>query len=338
MGRQQKTTGRPTVIITHWVHEQVIAFLETYFHVVANDTRESLTREELLKRCRHADGLMAFMPDCIDDGFLKACPRLKAIAAALKGYDNFDLDACMRRGIAFMHLPDLLTEATAELTIGLMLGLGRNLVPGDYHVRSGAFRGWRPVLYGMGLSGSGVGIIGMGAIGQAVALRLKGFNCRIRYYDPQALPQSEEKRLCALGCPLQELLASSDFVLVTAPLRNETFHLINEETIAAMKSGAYLVNTGRGSVVDENAVSQALTSGHLAGYAADVFEFEDWARTDRPSTIPPALLEHPERTLFTPHLGSAVDLVRKNVSMQAARNLVSMLTTDTLRSPDNAAT
>jgi len=317
--------SRPKVVITHWVHDEVIQLLEQSCTVIPNNGLETLPRDEILRRSHDADALMVFMPDHVDDDFLSHCPALKVITAALKGYDNFDVYACTRRGIWFTIVPDLLTEATAELAVALMLGLGRTIVSGDRLVRSGAFLGWRPILYGRGLRGSTVGIVGMGAIGRAVAARLEGFGCQLLYHDPQRLTVAEEVRLQAAGCTLQTLLASSDFILVAAPLSRETFHLIDGTAIAAMKQGALLINVGRGSVVDEAAVAHALGSGHVAGYAADVFEFEDWARSDRPAAIQPALLDHPNATLFTPHLGSAVDSVRREIALQAARDIIRAL-------------
>jgi phosphonate dehydrogenase len=316
--------NKPKVVITHWVHDEAIALLERSCSVAANHTRESLSGEELLKRCRDADALMVFMPDRVDDAFLSRCPDLKVIAAALKGYDNFDVAACTGRGVWFTIVPDLLTEATAEMALALMLGLVRNMAPGDRLVRGGGFRGWRPVLYGGSLRGNTVGIVGMGAVGQAVAARLKGFGCRICYHDPRPLDGGSEAVLDAAGCSFPELLEASDIVLTAVPLTRRTLHLFDKTAIGAMKRGAFLVNIGRGSVVDESAVAGALAANHLAGYGADVFEFEDWQRPDRPLTVHPALLAS-DRTLFSPHLGSAVDAVRRDIALEAAREIMTVL-------------
>jgi phosphonate dehydrogenase len=317
--------GKPLIVITHWVHDAVLQFLEEYCCVSPNTTRVTLPRQEILSRSHSADGLMVFMPDRVDEEFLDQCPRLKVIGAALKGYDNCDVDACLRRGIKFSIVPELLTEPTAELAVALLLGIGRNILPGDHLVRSGQFRGWRPVLYGKGLAGSTVGIVGMGAIGQAVAARLKNFNCCLLYADPRPIDQGAQSDSCLTRLPLNELLAQSDFIVMTAPLTKQTRHVINSATLSGIKSGAYLVNIGRGSVVDESAVSAALISGQLAGYASDVYEFEDWARADRPMSINPDLLADPGKTLFTPHLGSAVDDVRLKIAMEAAHSILSGL-------------
>ncbi|MDR3581248.1 MAG: phosphonate dehydrogenase [Oryzomonas sp.] len=315
----------PKVVITHWVHDEVIRLLEQSCCVVPNIGRSTLPRDEVLRRCSDADAVMVFMPDRVDEEFLSLCPRLKVIGAALKGYDNFDVAACERHDVRFSIVRDLLTEPTAELAVALLLAMGRNLPPGDRMVRSGEFHGWRPVLYGKGLSGSTVGIIGMGAIGRAVAKRLQGFGCRLVYSDPLRLKPEVETGLGLALCHLGELLSESDFVLVAAPLTPQTRHIINSETLGGMKTGAYLVNVGRGSVVDEAAVAEALGSNRLAGYAADVFEFEDWARADRPLGIHPDLLADHGKTVFTPHLGSAVDGVRREIELETARSILSVL-------------
>ncbi len=316
---------KPKIVITHWVHPEVIAFLSRVGEVVPNTTRETLPREELLRRAHDADALMTFMPDRVDEAFLGACPRLRVIGCALKGYDNFDVEACTRRGVWITNVPDLLTIPTAELTIGLLIGVTRHVLAGDRLVRSGEFRGWRPQLYGTGLTGRTLGIIGMGAVGRAIAQRLQGYALRLLYTDPQALPPETEQALRVARVPLPELLARSDIVIPMVPLRPETEHLINAQTIALMRRGAVLVNTSRGSVVDENAVADALQSGHLAGYAADVFELEDWARPQRPRAIPQRLLEDTTRTLFTPHIGSAVREVRFAIEMEAATSIMQAL-------------
>ena len=162
---------KPRVVITHWVHDEVIDILATQSEVIPNTTHETLSREEVLKRARNAQALMVFMPDMIDAPFLGSCPQLRIISAALKGYDNFDVDACTRHGIWFTIIPDLLTAPTAELAIGLLIGLSRRIPEGDLFVRTGNFKGWRPQFYSKGLAGRTLGIIGMGTVGQAVARR-----------------------------------------------------------------------------------------------------------------------------------------------------------------------
>jgi phosphonate dehydrogenase len=316
---------KPRVVITHWVHPEVIRLLSKECQVVPNDTRATLPREEILGRCQGAQGLMVFMPDAIDASFLEACPDLRIVAAALKGYDNFDVAACTRCGVWFTIVPDLLSDPTAELALGLLLGLARHILPGDRLIRTGEFLGWRPQLYGTGFTGKTLGIVGMGGVGQALAQRLLGFDLQLVYSDPRPLPQDEERALRLTRVTLGGLLAKSDFVVLAVPFNPATLHLINAGTLEIMKPGSLLVNPGRGSVVDEQAVAQALAQGHLRGYAADVFEMEDWARPDRPGGIPRALLENTGQTLLTPHLGSAVAEVRRDIALEAAGNILQAL-------------
>ncbi|TRZ92544.1 MAG: hydroxyacid dehydrogenase [Rhodocyclaceae bacterium] len=316
---------KPRIFVTHWVHPEVIEFLSHHGEVVPNPTPNTLPRGQVLAAAADTDAIMAFMPDTIDAAFLDACPRLKVIGAALKGYDNFDVAACNERGIWFTIVPDLLTVPTAELTLGLMIGLARRLLEGDDLVRAGQFAGWRPTLYGTGLAGSSIGIIGMGAVGRAIARRLAGFDTRILYADPMPLSADLERNWNATRVDLDTLLAESKFVVPMVPMQPDTLHLLNATTIGRMKRVTLLINAGRGSVVDELAVVNALAEGHLAGYAADVFEMEEWARVDRPLAIPKALLKDRNHTLLTPHLGSAVDEVRLEIAMEAARNIVQAL-------------
>jgi len=318
-------SGRPRVVVTNWVHRDALDYLARYADVTANTTREPWPPSELRERARDAQGLLAFMTDGVDEAFLTACPRLRVVACALKGYDNFDAEACTRRGIWLTIVPDLLTEPTAELAIALLLALARNVLAGDRQIRTAGFSGWRPQLYGRGLAGSVVGIVGLGAVGRATAERLVRFRSHVLYHDERRLDAREEKHLDVRYAPLEVLLASSDFVVLALPLTPRTHHLIDRGALGQMKHGAYLVNPARGSLVDEEAVADAVAGGRLSGYAADVFEMEDWARTDRPSTIAPRLLADPTHTVFTPHLGTGVHEVRRAVALAAARDIVAVL-------------
>ncbi|MEM8882686.1 MAG: NAD(P)-dependent oxidoreductase [Planctomycetota bacterium] len=288
------------VVASHPLHAEVRAELEQAARVTAG------------RPDAHTDAFIAFMTDRVDEALLDACPRLRIVAGALKGGDNIDVEACTRRGVWVTVVPDLLTAPTAELAVALLLALSRHVLPGDAFMRSGDFEGWRPELYGAGLDGATVGIVGMGAVGRAVEQRLAGFGCRVRGHDP----------VDPASTPLPELLAMSDFVVLAAPLTPESLHLVDP---FAMKRGARLVNIGRGSVVSEVRVAEALAADHLAGYAADVFELEDRSRPDAPHDIPAALLQDQARTVFTPHLGSAVATVRREIERAAARNVLAVL-------------
>lgn len=315
----------PKVVVTNWVHPEVLEVLAPHCRVEANDGCEPWPEQELLARCADARAMMAFMPDRVDEAFLAACPDLGIVACALKGFDNFDVAACTRRGVWVTVVPDLLTEPTAELAVGHLIALGRNMPAGDRAVRKG-FAGWRPRLYGAGLDGSVVGILGAGRVGSAIAERLQGFGCAaILYADLEALEPERESALRMRRVDFEELLGASDFLVVAAPLNRDTRHLVDAGALGRMKPGCRLVNISRGSVVDEGAVAAALEAGTLAGYGADVFELEDWALDDRPVDIPAGLLGARDKTFFTPHLGSAVDRVRVEIGLRAADAIVQYL-------------
>ncbi len=313
----------PRVVVTNRVHPDTEARLKTFCDPVLNPDSEPFSRETLLDLCREAEGLMVFMNDHIDEAFLELCPKLRVISAALKGYDNFDTDAILRRKIHFVHVPDLLTVPTAELTLGLMISLARNIPDGDQLIRDQEFAGWRPVHYGTGLEGETASIIGMGRVGLALAERLVACGMKINYVDQQRLDVKVEQRLKLRWCGMEEALHDARFLIPFVPLTPKTRYLINAEILSDLPKGAFLINCCRGSVVCESDVADALESGQLQGYAADVFEMEDWALEDRPRFIEPRLLEMKERTLFTPHLGSAVVGVRREISLQAANHLES---------------
>ena len=230
--------NKPKIVLTHWVHPEIVEMLQEKAEVVVNPTRKTFKREELLKMAADADALMAFMPDCIDEDFLKACPKLKVIGAALKGYDNFDVKACSERGVWLTIAPDLLTIPTAELTVGLVLAMTRNMLEGDRHIRSGHFNGWRPELYGLGLYGRIAGIVGMGLVGKAVAERLKGFGMNLLYADQTPLPPAEEKELGITRSDFSELIKTSDIVIPLLPLTEETYHLFDGAVLKEKKQGA----------------------------------------------------------------------------------------------------
>ncbi|KAF0233757.1 MAG: hydroxyacid dehydrogenase [Desulfovibrio sp.] len=316
---------KPLAVITHWIHPEVADFLAQHCRLLLNETRDSLPRSELLARLDQADAAMMFMPDWVDQELLDHAPQLKVIGAALKGFDNYDVEAITNRGIWLTNVPDLLTVPTAELAIGLLLSLGRNFRQGDHLVMGGKFQGWRPTFYGTGVQGSTVGIIGLGRLGQAVAERLQGWGARLLGHDVNPLTPERAEELRVEQTGLDELLCRSDFVLLLTPLTGTTRHLLGAEKLSLMKPGSCLISAGRGSCVDEMAVSAALRDGRLAGYAADVFEFEDWALPGRPDVIPPSLLSPDLHTFFTPHLGSAVEEVRRAIALEAAQNIVEAL-------------
>jgi phosphonate dehydrogenase len=318
-------SGKPKIIVTNPIFPETRALLEEHAAVEVNRVVEPWTYEEVRERCRDAVGLLAFMTDRIDAEFLAACPRLRVIGAALKGFDNIDVQAATEAGVWLTIVPDLLTVPTAELAIGLMLSLGRNIVAGDRNIRRYGFHGWRAELYGAGLGGATVGIVGFGLVGRAIAERLAGFQCRLLAHDQSVSAVLAKSWPYVTLTSFEEVIASSDYIVLALPLNAETRHIVNFKIIANMKPGTRLVNPARGSLVDEKAVADALERGHLSGYSADVFECEDWALQDRPASIDPRLTNSSASTVFTPHIGSGVTETRRQIELAAARSIVDVL-------------
>jgi len=311
-----------TVVATP-VHGAVRDMLSELGPVVINEAYEPWDQATLTEHCRGAQALLAFMTETIDADFVAACSQLRVVAGALKGYNNIDVEACSRAGVLLTIVPDLLTAPTAELTLGLMISVARQMGPGEQYVRSGNFRGWRPRFYGRSINGSTVAVIGAGAVGQSILKMLAGFDCRRLYFDRERMTPDQEH---ALGCqyaPLNAAREEADFLVLALHLTPETRHMVNSEFLAAMKRGSFLINPARGSLVDEAAVEKALNGEHLGGYAADTFEMEDWSLADRPGDIAPGILTS-ERTVLTPHIGSAVFDVRQEIELSAAKSIVAV--------------
>ena len=309
----------PKILVTQRIHEEVQQRLSAYGEVDMNGDPDPWPQAEVMRRATQASAIMGFMTDQIDSELLLAAPQLKIVACALKGFDNYNVPACTQAGVWVSIVPDLLTEPTAELAIGLAIGLARHVRQGDAYVRSGQFEGWRTHFYGMGLNGSVAAVVGLGQVGSAIVKKLSGFGCsRILGVDPEAKPSGVEM------VSLDAAMSHADFLFVAAPLVPTTHHLIGKKQLEQAKAGQLIINIGRGSVVDESAVTQALQKMQIGGYAADVFECEDWQLADRPRCISPELLAL-DNTIFTPHIGSAVKSVRVAIEQSAADKIIAVL-------------
>jgi glyoxylate reductase len=241
---------------------------------------------------------------------------LRVVANFAVGYDNVDVAACRARGVVVTNTPDVLTNATAELALALMLAVARRLGEGERLVRAGRWKGWEPgQLLGRELAGAVVGIVGLGRIGTRVAELLRGFDTDLLYTACARHPEAEE-RLGARHAELDDLLPRADFVTLHAPLTPETHHLIDRAALDRMKPGAILVNTSRGGLVDAAALAQALREGRLAGAGLDVYEQEP--------QVPPALLEL-EGVVLAPHIGSATATARDGMARLVADNVIAVL-------------
>jgi glyoxylate reductase len=256
------------------------------------------------------------LTDRIDAEILAAAPHLKIVANYAVGYNNIDVDAARHHGIAVTNTPDVLTDATADLTWALILATARRVIEGDRLVRSGQWTGWTPTqLLGTAVAGRTLGIIGMGRIGQAVAQRAVGFRLDVCYCSRRPVDRPPVGAAWKF-LPLPALLAESDFVTIHAPLTQETRHLIGAPELAKMRRSAILINTARGPIVEESALVSALTNGKIAGAGLDVFE-------DEPR-VAPQLASFPQVVLL-PHLGSATMETRVEMGMTCLRNIEAVL-------------
>ena len=298
-GHSGKRTGMTKrVFVTRRLPEPGIRqLLDAGNEVVGNDEDRPVSRDELLAGVSGADGLIAMLTDRIDTDLLDAAPELKVIANYAVGFDNIDVAAARSRGIEVTNTPGVLTEATADLAWALLLGAARNLGAGERMVRSGQWTGWAPTqLVGQPSGGRVLGIIGMGAIGSAVARRARGFGMSVVYFNRNRVAPELEAELGARWLPLEELIRSADFISLHAPLNAGSRHLIDAAALASMKSTAVLVNTGRGALVDEAALVDALRAGEIAAAGLDVYE--------REPALTPGLVDL-DNVVLAPHLGSA---------------------------------
>ena len=264
-----------------------------------------------------ADALIVDPTVRVDSPLLDAAgSQLRVVANFAVGYDNVDLDECRRRGIAVTNTPDVLTNATAELALALTLGAARHLSEAERDLRAGRWLGWDPAAYrGAELSGSTVGIVGMGRIGRRYAELLGGFGVKLLYSSRSRKPEVESL-LGAAAAELEDLLRRCDVVSLHVPASPETRHLIDAEAIELMGDRAILVNTSRGSLVDLEAVAAALREGHLGAAGLDVYETEP--------DVPEAILDAP-RTVLTPHIGSATVKARDGMARTVAENVIAVL-------------
>ncbi|MDX2039434.1 MAG: D-glycerate dehydrogenase [Isosphaeraceae bacterium] len=276
------------------------------------DEDRGLEPDALAEAVRGQDGILCLLTDRIDESILEAASGCRVIANMAVGFNNIDVAAATRRGIMVTNTPGVLTEATADLTWALILGIARRVVDGDAEMRAGRFPGWGPFYHlGGDVSGKTLGLIGPGRIATAVARRALGFSMPLLYHGRRPSPELEALGARSVG--LDELLTTSDFVSLHVPLSAETTHLIGASELARMKPSAYLVNTSRGPVVDEAALVAALRSGTIAGAGLDVYE-------DEPR-MAEGLADCPN-TVLLPHLGSATHGTRSAMARIAAENLV----------------
>jgi glyoxylate reductase len=276
------------------------------------------TREELLREVSEVDGLFCMLTEKIDGELLDAGKNLRIVSSMSVGYDHVDLEAATKRGVMVTNTPGVLTEATADTTLGLMLAVARRIVEGDRWLRDGSWRlKWSPMMMvGRDVHGKTLGIYGMGRIGNSVARRAAGFGMRIIYHN-RSRDEEAEKENGAEYRSKEELLRESDFLSVHVPLNRETRNSIGARELAMMKPTAFLINTSRGGVVEERALVEALSAGTIAGAGLDVFEKEP-IEADNP-------LIKMKNVVLTPHIGSGSIESRTAMAVLAAKNLAAGL-------------
>ena len=307
---------RPVVVVTRRLPEEVEADLARDFEVRLNADDVPLSADGLKEALRTADALLPTVSDRLTAEVLAVEPlRAKIIANFGVGFNHIDVNAAKARGLAVSNTPDVLTDATADTAMTLLLMVARRAGEGERHVRAKAWTGWRPThMLGTHVTGKTLGLVGMGRIARAVARRAHhGFGMKVIFHDPY--PPSPQEA-AALGAEpvgsLDEVFARADFVSLHCPATPETRHLVNPGRLQQMKKGAFLINTARGDVVDEAALVQALKAGTIAGAGLDVFEKEPVVTED---------LLAMENVVLLPHLGSATRETRIAMGMRALENL-----------------
>ena len=308
-------------LVTGNLPEQALSKLRTRHEIVVNNVDLPMSREDILANIGDKEGLLCMIADRIDEGVMERAPKLRMIANYGVGYDNIDLASATARGIWVANTPDVLTDATADLTFALILAVARRVVEGDRIARSGNFPKWGPMIFlGTEVAGKTLGIVGLGRIGKAVARRAKGFGMSILYHSRRRLAEAEEEQLDASYVDMRTLLSTADFVSLHVSLNEATRRLIGAQELELMKPTSYLINVSRGPVVDEHALVEALRQKKIAGAGLDVYENE-------PSLA--AGLADLENVVLLPHVGSATIETRTRMAEVAVINLLAGLAGET---------
>jgi len=310
--------NRPQVLVARKVFPEVVERLRAHFEVSDNPDDTIYSREQLVARLQGKAGAFVTGSERIDAALLQACPQLRAVCNMAVGYNNIDLAACSARKVMATNTPGVLTETTADLGFALMMAAARRITEGERFLRAGRWDRWSYDMFiAPDVHGSTLGILGMGRIGQAIARRgALGFGMKVLYHNRSRLDPALEAPLAARWVDKSTLLRQADHLVLVLPYSADTHHTIAAAELAQMKPGATLTNIGRGGLVDEDALAQALREGRLAAAGLDVFEGEP--------RVNPALLAL-ENVALTPHIGSASLATRRAMAELAADNLIAAL-------------
>ncbi len=318
-GREgRRMSERPKVVITRRLPGVSVSRIGEKAEVVLSDRDGMMPRKELARKVRGAAGILSTLADRIDADLMDAAGgALRVVSNFAVGVNNIDVAEATRRRIRVCNTPDVLTEATADLGFGLLMAAARRFSESERFLRAGKFTGWDPWGFlGVPVFGRTLGIIGMGKIGSAVAVRAKGFAMRVLYHNRNRLPKEREDALGARYAGLKDLLSESDFVVLCVPLTPATRGMIGRDRLRTMKKEAVLVNVSRGEVVDEKALAEALREGRIFAAGLDVYEKEP--------KVHPGLLRVRNAVLL-PHLGSATTDAREGMGKLATENLLAVL-------------
>jgi glyoxylate reductase len=311
-------SSRPKVFATHTLPSAVIELLSGRCEVHEHREKSPIRPEQLAAICRELriEGILLIGGRVTAD-VVREASELRAVSTASVGYDHIDVAACTERRIPVATAMGSLEETTADLAFALLLAVARRIAEADRYVRDGRWRHWDwELLWGANVHDKVLGLVGFGAIGQAMARRGRGFSMRILYHSRRRIPEAIEAELRAQRRDLETLLRESDFVSLHVPLTADTTHLIQARELSWMKSSAFLINTARGPVVDEEALVAALKSGRIAGAGLDVYEHEP--------RVPAELLKL-ENVVLAPHIGSATEDTRVQMVRVAAQNLLASM-------------
>ena len=308
--------SKPKALATRPLFLPARAILDQQCDVEYWTAAERISRSELLTRVADKDALVCLLTEKVDEELLAVAPKLRIAATVSVGYDNIDVAACTRRKVIATNTPGVLDDTTADFAWTLLMAISRRLVEGDAWVRAGTWPGWDlDQLLGGDVHGKTLGIVGIGRIGRGVARRAQGFNMRVLYTDQARISPQLEEELHVEYQPIDALLRESDFVTLHVPLLHDTRHLISSAEFEKMKRSAYLINTARGPVVDENALVDALERRLIAGAALDVYEREPHVH---------AGLIARKDVILAPHLASASIETRTKMAVMAATNVAAL--------------
>jgi len=303
------------VLVTYDIPKKGINNLKKYFDVDINPDNKPLSKKYLLENISDYYGVITMLFDQIGEDILDATKgNTEVIANYAVGYDNIDLQAAQENDITICNTPGVLTNATAELAFALMINITRKLLPADQYVRKGHFEGWRPKLFlGNELRNKTIGIFGMGRIGQSFAAKCQGFGTNLIYHNRSRLNPEIEKEYDAEYVSFPELIETSDIISIHAPLTEQTRHTFDRNVFEQMKEGIYIINTGRGAIINEKDLAKYLENGQIEAAGLDVYEYEPHVTEE---------LKNMDNVVLLPHIGSASKYARESMSEMASKAII----------------